>query len=131
MLFKFMDMYSMIQFFSVMILYSRGAEMETNQFLYIDLPVTWSLVVAMGYLEPAEDLSPKSPNSKIISAENIIPLLLQIFASYFIQWLSLISLKTQKWYTPVTTAVAHQELALSWENKVVYGVNYYQFIENW
>ncbi|RZF33632.1 hypothetical protein LSTR_LSTR007010 [Laodelphax striatellus] len=127
-LFKFMAMYSMIQFFSVMILYSRGAEMGTNQFLYIDLPVTWSLVVAMGRLEPAENLSPKSPNSKILSAANIIPLLLQIFATYFIQWLSLISLKTQEWYTPVTPAVADEELVLSWENTVVYGVSCYQYV---
>ncbi|XP_039297989.1 polyamine-transporting ATPase 13A2 [Nilaparvata lugens] len=127
-LFKFMAMYSMVQFFSVMILYSRGTEMGTNQFLYIDLPVTWSLALAMGHLEPAENLSPKLPISKILSASNIIPLVLQVFTAFFIQWLSLNSLKTQEWYTPVTPAVADEEIVLSWENSVVYGVSCFQYV---
>lgn len=46
--FKFIELYSMIQFTSVTLLYFQGANLTDNQFLYIDLAVLIPLSMFMG-----------------------------------------------------------------------------------
>jgi cation-transporting P-type ATPase 13A2 len=43
--FKFIELYSMIQFFSVTMLYAIGSNLSDNQFLYIDIMVLVPLCI--------------------------------------------------------------------------------------
>ena len=59
--FKYMALYSMIQFISVIILYTNSTNLGDTQFLYIDLVITTSVAVLMGRTKPWSVLVKQRP----------------------------------------------------------------------
>lgn len=127
-IFNYMELYSMIQFSSVLILYIVGIEMGTNQFLYVDLFVTSSLAVVMGRARPSERIVPQRPISSLISLSNVVPLMLQILLCILMQFLSLYILRHEPWYVPVDRAEGDEEVVECWENTAIYLVSCYQYV---
>ena len=86
--FKFMALYSMIQFTSLLLLYSRGSSLGDNQFVLIDLLLILPLGALMSRFEPAERLCLGNPETKLVSPSVLSSLLgqitLQIFAQAYI-----------------------------------------------
>ncbi len=76
--FKFMALYSMIQFTSLLLLYSRGCSLGDNQFVLIDLMLILPLGALMSRFKPADRLSLGSPETKLISTSVLSSLLSQI-----------------------------------------------------
>lgn len=66
--FKFMSLYSMVQFTSLSLLYTFGSSLSDGQFVYIDLMQILPLGVLMCRFEAAPVLSTKRPTAKLISA---------------------------------------------------------------
>jgi len=65
--FKFMVMYSMIQFFTVSLLGDAFANLSNNQYLWIDLVIIMPIALLMGYTKPIEGLSKYRPASNLMS----------------------------------------------------------------
>lgn len=77
--FKFMALYSMIQFTSLILLYCFGSSLGDNQFVYIDLILILPLGMLMSRFQPSRVLVPKQPETKLISPSVLFSLLSQIF----------------------------------------------------
>ncbi|KAF3019501.1 hypothetical protein E8E15_003598 [Penicillium rubens] len=65
--FKFMSLYSAIQFSSVSFLYTSGSNLGDFQFLFIDLVLIMPIAVFMGWADPAPTLSRKRPTADLVS----------------------------------------------------------------
>ncbi|XP_056634533.1 polyamine-transporting ATPase 13A3-like isoform X1 [Diorhabda sublineata] len=126
-IFKYMALYSLIQFFSVLILYKLHSELADYQFLFVDLIITTSLAITIGRQGPSDKLGPKRPMSSLVAAKNVIPLFLQIIVCASVQISAIFYLLTQSWFTPISSNTVN-ETQVSWENTVIFTVSCYQYI---
>ncbi|KAG2462182.1 AT133 ATPase, partial [Polypterus senegalus] len=105
--FKFMALYSIIQYISVTLLYSILSNLGDFQFLFIDIAIILVVVFTMS-LNPAwKELVSQKPPSGLISAPLLFSVLTQIIICLGFQTLSFIWVKQQPWYetwTPVSDA---------------------------
>ncbi|XP_053378847.1 polyamine-transporting ATPase 13A3-like isoform X2 [Mercenaria mercenaria] len=124
--FKYMALYSFIQFISVMILYTYGVNLGDMQFLYIDLVITTTIAVLMGYTQSYERLSVRRPEGSLVKASNILSILLQVFCAALFQTAALIYLKSQAWYVEVEPEGG--ETMKSWESTVIFIASSFQYI---
>ncbi|KAF2886724.1 hypothetical protein ILUMI_19449, partial [Ignelater luminosus] len=124
--FKYMALYSLIQFFSVLILYTDHSIMGDMQFLFIDLIITTVLAVTMGRQGPRDKLSAKRPMGSLVCVNNLIPLILQIVLCGAIQLGALYYLKLQPWYEPLPPG--KEEVVVCWENTVTFCVSSFQYL---
>ena len=67
--FRYMALYSIIQFISVLILYTNHTNLGDTQFLYIDLVITTTVAVLMGRTGPWERLVAKRPQGSLVSGK--------------------------------------------------------------
>lgn len=77
--FKYMALYSMIQFTSASFLYWFLGNLTNNQFLIFDLITVMPLAVFMSMAKPCEDLSRDQPPSELISLRVLLSVTLQAF----------------------------------------------------
>ncbi|XP_050530519.1 polyamine-transporting ATPase 13A3-like isoform X2 [Daktulosphaira vitifoliae] len=127
-IFKYMTCYSLIQFITLVILYSRGIMLGNFQFLYFDFVLTTSLAIVMGDSEPADKVFPHRPLSRILTPKNLIPLFLQILVCALIQQASLFYLTLQNWYIPAIPAWSDDDVIVCWENTTLFFTSAYQYI---
>ncbi|XP_049825460.1 polyamine-transporting ATPase 13A3-like [Aethina tumida] len=126
-IFKYMALYSLIQFITILILYHHRSILGDFQFLYIDLVITTALAVTIGRQGPSEILCSKRPIGSLISTKNTIPLILQIIGCALVQLGALYYLSLQEWFEPIPDKV-HEEVIVSWENTVLFTVSCFQYI---
>lgn len=146
-IFKYMVLYSVIQFSTILILYTYCSTLGNFQFLYIDLVVTASIAFSMGLQRPpSTKLVPERPSSSLISLVNVIPLLAQIATCVLLQVAAITLLSRQKWYPDVElqercfhneTTVYQAQLyggnvkvktIVCWENSVIFLVSCFQYL---
>lgn len=93
-IFKYMAAYSLMQFASVLILYSIDNNLTDVEFLYIDLFVITTFAFVLGRVEAYRGpLYPKAPQSSLISLAPVLSLLgqmliavsAQLFGFYYVQ----------------------------------------------
>ncbi|XP_062833599.1 polyamine-transporting ATPase 13A3 isoform X3 [Anolis carolinensis] len=100
--FKFMALYSIIQYVSVTLLYSIQSNLGDFQFLFIDLAIILVVVFTMS-LNPAwKELVPRRPPSGLISGPLLCSVLSQILISLGFQTLGFLWVRRQPWYQPWT-----------------------------
>ena len=99
--FKYMALYSFIQFISVLIIYSLETNLGDTQFLYIDLVITTTVAVLMGRTGPWHSLVKERPPGSLVSAGNLLSVALQIIVSFAAQMAAVVFLHGQSWYRPV------------------------------
>ncbi|XP_069474671.1 polyamine-transporting ATPase 13A3 isoform X2 [Ambystoma mexicanum] len=96
--FKFMALYSIIQYFSVTLLYSILSNLGDFQFLFIDLAIILVVVFTMS-LNPAwKELVAQKPPSGLISGPLLFSVLSQILVCLAFQTLAFLWVKEQPWY---------------------------------
>ncbi|XP_053774202.1 polyamine-transporting ATPase 13A3 isoform X3 [Desmodus rotundus] len=96
--FKFMALYSIIQYFSVTLLYSVLSNLGDFQFLFIDLAIILVVVFTMS-LNPAwKELVAQRPPSGLISGALLFSVLSQIVICIAFQSLGFFWVKQQPWY---------------------------------
>jgi cation-transporting ATPase 13A3/4/5 len=83
--FKFMALYSMIQFITVTLLYSLDRNLIDYQFLIIDLAVLFPLAITMSYSKAASKLSKQLPVSNLLSFPIICSILGQVVIQAAVQ----------------------------------------------
>uniref|UniRef100_A0A8B9CDN7 Polyamine-transporting ATPase 13A3 n=1 Tax=Anser brachyrhynchus TaxID=132585 RepID=A0A8B9CDN7_9AVES len=101
--FKFMALYSIIQYISVTLLYSILSNLGDFQFLFIDLAIILVVVFTMS-LNPAwKELVARRPPSGLISGPLLCSVLSQIIICLAFQTFGFFWVKQQPWYEPWTT----------------------------
>ncbi|XP_054645226.1 polyamine-transporting ATPase 13A3 isoform X2 [Dunckerocampus dactyliophorus] len=105
--FKFMALYSIIQYISVTLLYSILSNLGDFQFLFIDMAIILFIAFTMS-LNPAwKELVSRPPPSGLISAPLLLSVLSQILICFGFQMLAFFWVKYQPWYavwTPLSDA---------------------------
>uniref|UniRef100_A0A8B9TEF5 Polyamine-transporting ATPase 13A3 n=1 Tax=Anas platyrhynchos TaxID=8839 RepID=A0A8B9TEF5_ANAPL len=100
--FKFMALYSIIQYISVTLLYSILSNLGDFQFLFIDLAIILVVVFTMS-LNPAwKELVARRPPSGLISGPLLCSVLSQIIICLAFQIFGFFWVKQQPWYEPWT-----------------------------
>ncbi|OAQ96307.1 hypothetical protein LLEC1_00157 [Akanthomyces lecanii] len=105
--FKYMSLYSAIQFTSVSFLYAKASNLGDFQFLFIDLLLILPIAVFMGWAGPARILYTKRPISGLVSRKVLTPLLGLMAICIAVQAIAYITVREQSWYIP--PVIGHDE----------------------
>ncbi|KAI1002226.1 putative cation-transporting ATPase [Podosphaera aphanis] len=98
--FKYMSLYSAIQFTSVSLLYASASNLGDFQFLFIDLLLILPIAIFMGRTGAFPVLCRKRPTSNLVSRRVLTPLLGQIVISVIYQIIGIYAIRRQYWYIP-------------------------------
>jgi cation-transporting ATPase 13A2 len=125
--FKYMSLYSAIQFTSVSFLYATASNLGDFQFLYIDLLLILPIAIFMGWSGPYPQLSKKRPTASLVSRKVLVPLLGQILICIATQLTGWLVVRQQSWYTPPVLDKDHSNSENS-ENTTLFTLSCYQYI---
>jgi len=126
--FKYMALYSMIQFISVLILYTNFTNLGDTQFLYIDLVITTTVAVLMGRTEAWTVLVKKRPPGSLVSGQTLTSIMFQILASLAGQVAAVLYLQTKMWYTPIHPDDPDAEIIVDPCTTTVFIVSSFQYL---
>ncbi|KAL4462588.1 hypothetical protein ABPG74_000418 [Tetrahymena malaccensis] len=102
--FKFMALYSMIQFFTTTLLYTVQSLPGDFQFLYWDVVIILPLAFFMGLTESYDKLSKQVPGSSLVSFPVLCSVIGQVAINGLFQIYLFYTLKSQSWYLSVKQA---------------------------
>ncbi|EAS30876.2 P-type ATPase [Coccidioides immitis RS] len=125
--FKYMSLYSAIQFTSVSFLYASASNLGDFQFLYIDLALILPIAIFMGWIGPYSKLCRKRPTANLVSRKVLTPLLGQIVICIFIQLAAFETVQEQEWYKPPKLNPNDTSIENS-QNTALFLVSCYQYI---
>ncbi|XP_063273631.1 polyamine-transporting ATPase 13A2 isoform X3 [Prinia subflava] len=126
--FKYMALYSLVQFVSVLLLYTINTNLSDFQFLFFDLAITTTVAVLMGRAGPAPALGVRRPQGALISALVLGSLLLQTALLITVQVLSYFITVSQSWYVPLNSTVTAPQNLPNYENTVLFCVSGFQYL---
>ncbi|ODN02682.1 putative cation-transporting ATPase 13A3 [Orchesella cincta] len=127
-IFKYMALYSMVQFASVLILYTNLTNLADLQFLWIDLVITCTVTIVMGRIQPVTTLVSKRPMASLVSFSNVFSILSQILVCVAVQFGALMMLKSQRWFVPVQPTTGDDLETLCWESTTIFSVSSFQYL---
>ncbi|XP_058265478.1 cation-transporting ATPase 13A2 isoform X2 [Hemibagrus wyckioides] len=127
-LFKYMALYSLIQFASVLILYTVKTNLGDLQFLFFDLAVVTVLAIVMGRGGPSDKLQPQRPPASLLALPVLLALLLHTVMLILGQVAALLITKSQEWYIPLNSTVAGAENLPNMEDASVFALSGFQYI---
>ena len=125
--FKYMALYSFIQFISVTMLYNVGSNLGDLQFLYIDLFLILPLAITMAYSGPFRYLFYKKPTANLLSGKVMTSIFGQVIIQMAFQIGINLLVKQQSFYTLPNTNPETEEIAC-YENTVLFIVSSFQYI---
>ncbi|NWW21020.1 AT132 ATPase, partial [Falcunculus frontatus] len=126
--FKYMALYSLVQFVSVLLLYTINTNLSDFQFLFFDLVITTTVAVLMGRTGPAPALGVRRPQGALISSLVLGSLLLQTALLITVQVLSYFITVSQSWYVPLNSTVTAPQNLPNYENTVLFCVTGFQYL---
>ena len=126
--FKYMALYSMVQFVSVLLLYTLQTNLGDAQFLYIDLAITATVAVCMGWTGPYHKLSSIRPPGSLVSGPNLFSIFSQIGLTVLSQVGAYLYLKNMSWFTPVHPKNPEDEITLCPETTTIFLVSSFQYL---
>jgi cation-transporting ATPase 13A3/4/5 len=98
--FKYMSLYSAIQFTTVSFLYASASNLGDFQFLFIDLGIILPIAVFMSWAGPSPELCRQKPIADLVSRKVLTPLLGQIYICIVIQAVIFVLVRKQPWFIP-------------------------------
>lgn len=125
--FKYMSLYSAIQFVTVSILYSLGSNLGDFQFLYIDLALILPIAIFMAWSNPYPKLYQKRPTANLVSRKVLVPLIGEIALLAGFQFLVWALVRRQPWYTPPVMGAEDADVSGS-DNTVLFWFSCFQYI---
>lgn len=129
-IFKYMAAYSLMQFASVLILYSIDNNLTDIEFLYIDLFVITTFAFVLGRVESFQGpLFPRPPQSSLISSAPILSLLGQMVLAVGAQLFSFYFVRQCSWYSKSQNdSSGDPGIEGGYENYAVFTVSSLQYI---
>jgi cation-transporting P-type ATPase 13A2 len=125
--FKYMSLYSAIQFTSVSFLYASASNLGDFQFLFIDLALILPIAVFMSWGGPFPELCRKRPTADLVSRKVLTPLLGHICICILIQTMVFLSVRQQPWFMPPTVNPEKSNIENS-ENTVLFLTSCFEYI---
>jgi cation-transporting ATPase 13A2 len=125
--FKYMSLYSAIQFCSVSFLYASASNLGDFQFLFIDLLLILPIAIFMGWSGAYPQLSRKRPTANLVSRKVLTPLLGQMVFCILIQAVAWRFVQKQEWYLPPVIDREHSN-SLNSQNTALFLVSCFQYI---
>uniref|UniRef100_A0ABI7Z9Z9 ATPase cation transporting 13A2 n=1 Tax=Felis catus TaxID=9685 RepID=A0ABI7Z9Z9_FELCA len=126
--FKYMALYSLTQFISVLILYTINTNLGDLQFLAIDLVITTTVAVLMSRTGPALALGRARPPGALLSAPVLSSLLLQVALVAGVQLGGYFLTVAQPWFVPLNKTVPAPDNLPNYENTVVFSLSSFQYL---
>lgn len=126
--FKYMALYSFIQFISVLILYTNKTNLGDTQFLYIDLVITTTVAVLMGRTAAHKTLAPTRPPGSLMSGVTLLSIFAQILVCLMAQLGATFYLQSREWYIPIEPKNATTEIIQSWDTTTIFLVSSFQYL---
>jgi len=125
--FKYMALYSIIQFTTVGLLYSFASNLGDFEFLYIDLLLIMPIAVFMGRTEAFPALSPKRPTANLVSKKVVTSLIGQIIIQGLFQAALFMIVRQQPWYQPPKYERGERNIECL-ENTVLFFLSIFQYL---
>ncbi|NXA31240.1 AT134 ATPase, partial [Eudromia elegans] len=98
-MFKYMALYSIIQYLGVLLMYWQLNSFGNYQFLFQDLAITTVIGVTMSFTDAYPKLVPYRPPSQLISPPLLLSVILNILFSLSLQILGFVVVQKQPWYS--------------------------------
>uniref|UniRef100_A0A8C1NGQ6 ATPase cation transporting 13A2 n=1 Tax=Cyprinus carpio TaxID=7962 RepID=A0A8C1NGQ6_CYPCA len=127
-LFKYMALYSLIQFASVLILYTEKTNLGDFQFLFFDLVLVTVLAIVMGRGGPSDELHPQRPAASLLSLPVLSSLLLHTVLLILAQVSALLITVSQDWYVPLNSTVTGAANLPNMEDTSIFTLTGFQYI---
>lgn len=125
--FKYMALYSLIQFTTITLLYSLPSSLGDFQFLYIDLFIIIPIAVTMGRTHPYGRIAAKRPTANLVSKRVLTSILGQILINSTIQLLVFCRITSQ--HPPTQPPDPGAKLpTTNQENSALFLVSIFQYI---
>ncbi|EGV66420.1 hypothetical protein PSN45_002982 [Yamadazyma tenuis] len=124
--FKFMSLYSAIQFITVTILYKRGTNLGDFQFLYIDMILILPLAIFMSWSQANKRIIPKRPSANLVSPRILVSLVGNIVILLIFQVILWRMIQREPWY--VVPVPGDDENVKSFDNSVLFLFSNLQYI---
>ena len=129
--FKFIELYSLIQFFTCTMLYTENLSLTDHQFLYIDLVALVPLSIFSAWTGPYPTLNKNLPTATLFYA----PVLISVFVSSLIQLAFqvyfFVNVQQQSFYKPPWDlgdgTVKHQRI-VGYEDTVLFQLTNFQYL---
>lgn len=115
--FKYMSLYSAIQFTSVSFLYASASNLGDFQFLFIDLLLILPIAIFMGWTGAYPVLSRKRPTASLVSRKVLTPLLGQVILCILIQLIGFEAVQRQDWYV-VRSLIGYHYRLMGWDRYI-------------
>ncbi|KAJ3186722.1 hypothetical protein HDU85_007542 [Gaertneriomyces sp. JEL0708] len=125
--FKYMALYSLIQFTSVSLLYSLAGNLGDFQFLYIDLALIIPIAVFMGRSKAFPQIFKKGPTASLVSRKVLASLMFQLLVQSSFQFWVFTWVRRQPWYEP-SQGTVDERIYKGYENTVVFLLSCFQYI---
>ncbi|KAG9288647.1 hypothetical protein G9A89_006748 [Geosiphon pyriformis] len=125
--FKYMALYSIIQFTTVSVLYAFSSNLGDFQFLYIDLFLILPIAVLMGRTEPYPEIHPKRPAASLVSKKVLTSMIGQIMIQSGFQFMIYFLVRRQPWYIPPEFDPDAKNVEC-FENTVLFLLSCFQYI---
>ncbi|KAI0540963.1 hypothetical protein GGR58DRAFT_458516 [Xylaria digitata] len=125
--FKYMSLYSAIQFTSVSFLYASASNLGDFQFLFIDVLLILPIAIFMGWSGPYPVLSKKRPTANLVSRKVLTPLLGQMIICILIQAASFLIVQEQEWFIPPHVNPEKSNIKNS-ENTALFLVSCFEYV---
>jgi cation-transporting ATPase 13A2 len=125
--FKYMSLYSAIQFCSVSFLYASASNLGDFQFLFIDLLLILPIAIFMGWSGAYPHLSRKRPTANLVSRKVLTPLLGQMVFCILVQAVAWSAVQRQEWYQHPVIDPEHSN-SLNSQNTALFLVSCFQYI---
>lgn len=130
--FKYMALYSLIQFTTITLLYSFASSLGDFQFLYIDLFIIIPIAVTMGRTLPYPHLHPKRPTASLVSTKVLASIIGQILITSAAQFWVFFWVRSQPWYRPPSDTLPDKDSdklqATNYENTALFLVSCFQYV---
>ncbi|KAH8887480.1 hypothetical protein GQ53DRAFT_844334 [Thozetella sp. PMI_491] len=125
--FKYMSLYSAIQFTTVSFLYPSASNLGDFQYLFIDLTLILPIAIFMSWAEPFPELSRKRPTANLVSRKVLTPLLAHMCICIIVQALAFIAVRGQPWFIPPVLDPDKANVANS-ENTALFLTSCFEYI---
>lgn len=125
--FKYMSLYSAIQFTSVSFLYASASNLGDFQFLFIDIFLVLPVAIFMGWTGAFPVLSRKRPTASLVSRKVLTPLLGQVVLCIAVQAVGYEWVQRQPWYIPPQVRKNKSNIKNS-QNTTLFTISCFQYI---
>jgi magnesium-transporting ATPase (P-type) len=125
-MFKFLALYSMIQFVTVIICYSFQSNMSDFMFMYADIFVCTTVILFMGRNDAYRAIAAKKPPSKLAIFPMIFSVVVQVAVQAACQVAIFFTLKKQPWFVPLVPD-QNQKNLVAWETTSIFLVAMFQY----